>query len=239
MLDLDDQHPRVRRAGPVLIELVREFLLDAVVTREVEALGIVGFEIRIGRRLAEAAEGVREMAVIDHERIARIRMRVEAVGQKDVRAQVHVTTPELREFLAAHADVLDVLRVLGRRDGRNFLVESDRHHAPPGGVDRDLLRGRIEVPRRALPMLALAAIHWQFHHVPIGALERLVLMKHGLNAVRARWDLFHRLNGIAEHEGVEGRLVAGLPVIHVDAEHLLGVQARVGNLKPGLGGVVL
>jgi hypothetical protein len=66
----------------------------------VEAVAVVGLEVRIGRLLAEAVDRLREVAVVDDEGIARFRMRVESFRDKDVRAQVHRAAPELRETLA-------------------------------------------------------------------------------------------------------------------------------------------
>ena len=67
--------------------------------------------------------------------IARLRVRVEALGQQDVRAEVHVAAPELREPLAPDALVLDVLRVRGRLDRRDRLVERERDRSS-ARVDR-------------------------------------------------------------------------------------------------------
>ena len=76
------------------------------------------------------------MAVEDDQGIAGIGVRVEALGQQDVGAQVHRPAPELRQPLALDRLVLDVLRRGGRRDRRDDLVQRDRQGAPrsPGSI---------------------------------------------------------------------------------------------------------
>ena len=111
VLDLDDQHARKVRPGPLLVEVVGRLLLDAVVALELEALAVLALQVGVRRRLPPVAEIAREVAVVDDERVARVRVRVEALGQEDVRAEEHVAAPELRQQLAPDAHVLDVLRV--------------------------------------------------------------------------------------------------------------------------------
>ena len=89
VLDLDDQHARKIRAGPELVEPIRLFLLRLVVALPLEALTEVRLQIRIGRRLTKSAEVLRKMTVIDDERIARVRMSIEAFRQ---RARAHRDT---------------------------------------------------------------------------------------------------------------------------------------------------
>ena len=69
VLELHDQHAREVRAGPLLVELVRLFLLDAVVAGDVEALAVVGLEIGIGRLGAEVVEVGDEVIVKDDQRV--------------------------------------------------------------------------------------------------------------------------------------------------------------------------
>ena len=109
VLDLDDHHPRIVRAGPLLVELVGVLLLDPVVAGQVKPLAVLGLEVRVGGLLAEARERLREMAVEDDQGITGVGMRVEALGQQDVGAQVHGPAPELRQPLALDRLVLDVL----------------------------------------------------------------------------------------------------------------------------------
>ena len=143
--------------------------------------------------------------MIDDERIARLRVRVEPFGHEDVRAQEHRPSPELREALALDPLVADVLR--GRRigNGRDRLVERDLHRAGGRGIDRDLARRAVQVAGRAVPLLALAAVHGQLDRVAVAAAERLVPVQQRLHRVRARGQLAQRLQRIAEDAGLEGR----------------------------------
>ena len=53
VLDLDHEEAREVRGDPLLVERIRLLLLDPVVAGEVEALGVVGLEVRIRRGGAE------------------------------------------------------------------------------------------------------------------------------------------------------------------------------------------
>ena len=110
----------------MLIELVGLFLLNAVVACNVEALAVVRLQIGIGRLGAEAVEIGVEVVFDDDEREMNIGMLVEALGHQHVGAEIHGTSPEFGEQRALDFDVADVLGVLRRRDGRDFLVEHDR-----------------------------------------------------------------------------------------------------------------
>ena len=65
----------------------------------------------------------------------KIHLRVlhEATRQQHVRTERHGPPPEFAQPLANDAEVLDVLRVLGRSDGRHDLVQHqlDRPHPRP------------------------------------------------------------------------------------------------------------
>ena len=74
MLNLDHENPRKLRRDPLLILLVRLFLLDVVVTREMESLRIVRLQFRIGRCGAEVINAADEVVVKDHQRETRLRM---------------------------------------------------------------------------------------------------------------------------------------------------------------------
>ena len=239
VLDLDDQVARVVGPRPVLVELVRMLFLDAVVALDVEALGVGGLEVRIRRRLPEAADRVGEVPVVDDERVARVRVGVEALGHEDVRAEVHRAAPELREPLREDPLVPDVLRRRGIRDGRNDLVELDRKRRRLAGLDRDLARRRVEIARRLAPLLPLAAVHRELHDVPVGAPERLVPVEERLDLVRPRRDRRETFDGIPEHVARDDEGRARLPSVGVDAEDLLRPQDRVAHLRARLGGLVL
>ena len=141
MLDLHDQEARKPGRDPLLIELVRLFLLDAVVARDVKALAVVGLEIRIGRLGAEAVEVRMEMIVEEQQRIVRLGMLIESLRHQHSRRQVHRPAPELGQQLALDLDVPDVLGVLRRRDRRDLLVEHNLDGPPqfPSVIFRGLL----------------------------------------------------------------------------------------------------
>ena len=179
------------------------------------------------------------MAVVDDERVARVRVRVESLGQEDVRAEEHVAPPELREQLAPDAHVLDVLRVGRLLQRRDDLVELETDRAAAPAVPPHLLRRAIDVAGRAVPLLALAAIHRQLDGVARGQTERLVLVQQRLHRVLARRKRRQRLERIAEHRGVERPLVAGLQPVDVDAEDLRRRQARGAHLEARFAAPVL
>src|SRR5262245_30868755 len=125
MLDFDSNEAREVGADPVLVELVGVLLLNFVISRDFEALDVIGLQVRIWRRFAESAEGLREMAMKHHQRVTGFGMLVEAVWQQHAGPQVHRASPEFRQLLALNLYVLDVSGVLGRLDRRYHLVERD------------------------------------------------------------------------------------------------------------------
>jgi len=220
VLDLDQQHARETLAGPGLEELPLELLLDAVVTRELEALAVVGLERGIGRRLAPARRRRRKVAVVDHERIARARMVVEALRQGDEGAEVRVATPELRETLAADADVFDPRRVLELRQRRDDLAQYQlRQRACVESATPAQRHGsRVEIARLLAPLLTFALVGGQLEHAAVAQAERLVAVEEGLHPVVAGWQI-----GDGPHRKTEGRRIdfaaaAGAPALDVEAE---------------------
>src|ERR1041384_4790922 len=161
MLNLDNDHPRVIRPGPFLVELVGAFLNDLVVALKVEAGTVLRLQVRIRRRFAETAEVRGEVTVKDDEWVMGLRMRIEALRQQHVGPQVHWPTPKLCEQLTLHFYMLDVFRVLWRFDWTDSLVKVELDGAAIVRRDRDSLRSTVKVSRRATPLLTFAAIHWQ------------------------------------------------------------------------------
>ena len=98
----------------------------------------------------------------DGQGIPGLRMFVEAGRQEDVGPQVHVGAPEVREEFGPDPDVLHPLRVLGRGDLRNHLVQDDLDPAPRGRIEGDPLGSGVEVPRLAGPLLALTPVGGSF-----------------------------------------------------------------------------
>jgi hypothetical protein len=127
VLDLEHEEARKAGAGPGLVELVRLLLLDPVVAVQAEALAVVWLQVGIRRHLAEALERVREVAVVHDQRIARLRMLVEAVRQQHDGAELHRPAPELREQLGEPA-ACDC----GTPDLRTRVAE-DTPHCPDHG----------------------------------------------------------------------------------------------------------
>ena len=224
VLDLDHDRPREARPSPVLEELMRLRLLDPVVALEVKAVLVHGLEVRIRRLFAEALDGFGEVPVEDHERVARVRVVLEAERKEDVRAEKNVAPPELRQALAPDALVLDPLR--GRRlgNGRDHLVERDGDRFGPGGIDLDALRRAVQVAGREVPVLTLAAVHRQFHGMAVGAVEGLVLVEDGLHEIRAFRNRGETLQRVPEDGRVERDLAARTPHVHVDPEDLLRLE---------------
>ena len=71
----------------------------------------------------------------------------------------HRPAPEFGQQLALNPDVLDVLGVGWRLDGRNDLVELDSDDRIAARREVDLSRCAVEIPRSAAPLLTLAAVH--------------------------------------------------------------------------------
>lgn len=67
-------------------------------------------QVRVRRLFAEAADRLGEVPVEDHERLARVRVLVEAERKEHVGAQKDVAAPELRQALAADTLVPDPVR---------------------------------------------------------------------------------------------------------------------------------
>ena len=163
VLDLDQEHSGKPGAGPVLVELVRQFLFDAVVARQLEALTEVGLQVGVRRCFSPAGQTRREVPVVDDQRVAGVGMVVVAPRQQHPRGQVHVTSPERREPLAANPHVLDVLGFLLREvvNGRHFLVEGQADYLIGRRIHRQALGHGVEVARLARPLLALAFVWGQ------------------------------------------------------------------------------
>jgi hypothetical protein len=221
----------ITRGKPGAVQL----LLRAVVALPLEPVREVGLQVRIGRLLAPAGQGVREVSVVDDQGVTRLRVLVEPFGQQQHRPEVHVAAPELRELLAADAFVAHVLRVLRRSDGGNQLVQLERDALRALRAEGQLARGAVQVAGRRVPLLPLAPVHGQLHHVAIGAAERLVLVEQRLHVVAAVGKPLQAVQGEAEDAGVDHRLLPGLPAQDVDAEHELGLEAGVAHLKTRLG----
>ncbi len=214
------------RPGPVLVELIGVLLLHPVVALHIEASREVGRQVRIGRRLAPARDGGGEVPVVDEERVLRVRMRVEALGQQHVHAEMHRPAPELREQRALDALVLHVLRVGGCGNRRDDLVERDRHGAARHRIDGDLARRRVEVARGQIPLLAFAAVHRQLHRVAVAAREGLVAVEERLHGVGAGGNVGESLHGEADGAAGHARRRAAGPAFEIETEDRLPFRPR-------------
>ena len=228
MLDFDDDHARVVRAGPFLVEPVSVILDDLVVAREMKALVVVRLEVLIRRLLAETAERLGKVPVEDDERVARVGMTLKTLGQEDVSAQMHGPSPEFSEELALDSLVLDVPGRLGLGNCRNHLVETDDDGC--GGtrarLDRHFLRRAVEIARGLVPLLAFAAVHGKLERVAVATVHGLVQMNHCLNAILAGRKETHVFKRISDRGRIDDDLRIGLKIIDVEAEDLL----RLGSV---------
>ena len=241
MLDGDHDHAREIRAGPFLEKLI-PIVLDhplVAVLRAERALVAVGTVLRdigdIGRRQLGVRRGLAppghfrlEVPVIDRQRIVRVWMRVPALGQRDERTEVCRPAPELRQPLAQNLDPFDVLGVgrLGDRCLARDVVrpgaEHQAHRAIARGVDPDPGRRTIEIARRARPLLPLTAIRRQLHGVTVRPCEGLVDVQQALHPVLAWRQIVQALDRIAEHVGIDDRVLTRRKRLDVDAENLRG-----------------
>ena len=98
------------------------------------------------------------------------------------------------------------------------------------GLDGDLPGRAVEVAGRPVPVLPFAAIHRELDDVPVGAVERLVLVQEGLDAVLAGRDEPEALERVSECLLVDHGLLTGRQALDVDAEDLLG-PGILGDLE--------
>ena len=239
VLDLNHEHARKVRSRPFPVEVVRGLLLGAVVAVDLKALAVLALQVGVGRRLAPVAEVGREVAVVDDERVPCVGVRVEAFRQEDVRAEVHVSSPELRQPLAPDAHVLHVLGIRRCGQRRNDRVQLEANRIALRAVPPYFLRRAVDVAGRAVPLLALTAIHRQLDGVARGQAERLVLVQQRLHGVLARRQIAERCERVARDARVEAPLVPGLQSLDVDAEGLRRRQARRAQLEARLARAVL
>jgi len=81
VLDLDDDEARHLRTDPLFVECVRILLLCPVVAVEFETIAVVGLQVRVRRLFAKPTERAWKVTVVDYEREAGVRVRVEPVRQ--------------------------------------------------------------------------------------------------------------------------------------------------------------
>src|SRR5262245_56652120 len=235
MLDFDNDEAREVGADPVLIKLIGVLLLNVVIARDFKALDVIGLQVRIGRRFAESAEGVREMPMKHHQWVTSFGMLVETVWQQDAGPEVHRASPEFRQLLALNLYVLDVLGVFRRLNRRYHLIERDRNRLRRDGVNLDLSRLAVEVAGSQVPMLPLSTIHRQLHRMPVGPFEGLIFMQQRLNPVGSGRDFPQTFSRIAEDSAVNKSLLPRLQALNVNPENLLSLRAVVRSEERRVG----
>ncbi len=125
------------------------------------------------------------------------------------------------------------LVVGGVGDGRDDLVERDGDRAPRTRLDGDLFGRAVEVAGRPVPVLPFAAIHGELDDVPVGAVERLVLVQQSLDAVLAGRHEPEALEGVSQCLLIDHGFLSRRQAVNVDAEDLLG-PGILGDLEPRL-----
>ena len=232
MLDLDHEEAREARGRPVAVELVGQLLLGPVVAVEPEPLRVLAGQARVGGLLAEGVEGVGEVAVEDGERVERLGVLVEAVGQEHHGAEVHRAAPELREPLALDPHVPDVRVSFGGGMGGIAWSRSIRTTSSLEGSIA-ISRGRAQqVAGRPAPLLSLPAVHRQLHHVAVPTAEGLVPVEEGLDVVAAGLHVARGPRPGSRGRPRRRRPPPRLPALDVDAEDLLAPR-RVRLAAPG------
>jgi hypothetical protein len=185
VFNLDDQEAREVRGNPFLIEGIGLLLLDAVVAGQMEALRIIGFEIRIRGRGAESGNVVGIMSVKDHQGITHGRMRIESLGQQNVRAKKYVASPKTRQQFTANADVPNELGIRFRHNALDFLVEQQREFCGMRLIQVQDSRRRIQVAGLFGPLLTFALIGRQFQNTPIRKMISFITIEYGLHKIVA------------------------------------------------------
>ncbi len=219
VLYLDHEEAREVRTRPLPVERVRLLLLDPVVARQVKAVREIRFQVRIRRRRAEFGNVVRKMPVENHEGISRPGMCREPLWQQHMRAEIHIAPPELREQLAADADVPDVLGVFSGLDRGDSPLERERGPATKPWIEPDANRNRVQIARLALPMLTLSLVRWQQQRAPVPQVKGLVAIQHCLHQILAGRNLGQVARRPAERAIVEHHGLAGCQSLDIQSEN--------------------
>ena len=182
---------------------------------------------------AEAARGRRREVALDVVHgVARVRVLGVAPRQEHRRAEVDGLAPPLREDVALDAEPLHVLRV-GRHVGRRDDLIADE----PDGllllrVEMHFHRRRVQVPRRAPPVLPLPLVHVQPDGVAVGAGELRVDVHERLHPVVAGRQIPQALDGMAEGGRVDDGRPAGHEAVDLRAEERHAGRPRLLDGRP-------
>ena len=214
------------------------FLLDPVVAGEVEAGGVLALQVGVRGPLPPAPEGVGEMAVVDRDRIARLRIFVEAVRNEYPGPEFGGSPPELGEEIALDPDVLHVVRLGRYRQRGDLLVERDVDPGRSSRPQHDRLGGGDQVPRLAVPLLSLTPVGRELDGVAIGAVVGLIPVQKRLNPVLPGRDILQAADRVAEGPAVHQHRISRRPPLDVHPERQLAVRS-VHDLEARLGRVIL
>ncbi len=146
----------------------------------------------------------------------RVRMLVKSIGHENHGAQFRGASPEFRQQIAVHVNVLNPLVVddgmvvvrAAPADDRvdifqfvfkrwNFLIQRDADRLRRFRIDMHLHRLAIQIARLYLPVLAFTLIWRQFHGVAIAEVECLVDVENGLHPVVAGGNIVETFSRIA------------------------------------------
>ncbi len=223
MLDLDHQHAGKAGRGPVAEELVRVLGLHAVVAVEPEACAVDARDRGVRRCLPPAADGLGEVAVKDHQRIARVGVLVEPLRQQHMGAEEYRPTPELGQQPALNTLVADVPGRRGIGNGWNLLIE---HQSRRGGsepaIDSDPTGRAVPVAGLSVPLLPFASIRGELEHAAVRQPECFVAVEHCLDPVAAGRQRAQAPDGISERRRSHPLAAPRAPAFHVETEDLLG-----------------
>ena len=148
------------------------------------------------------------MIVKNHQRKPRLGVLVKSLRHQHNRAHEHRLSPELRQRRALDANMPHILRIRRHRDRRNHLRQRNRNRRA-SGLHRHLPHLRVQIPRRAIPVLSLALVRMQLHRLPIAAMEGRVLVQHRLHVIFARRHILQAAHRIAPRTRIHHRACAG------------------------------
>src|SRR5207249_11798260 len=110
--------------------------------------------------------------------------------------------PEGAEPLTLNSEVLDVFRIDGRRNRRNFFCKSERDSSRRRRIDPQLLRFAVEVARRAVPPPPFPAVSGELQVAAVRPLKSFVSIQQCLHRVLAPLQIAQHAHRITEYTRV-------------------------------------